>query len=177
VVKGIDIDQRAPKVRVRGVRNGHTYTGAAPTPRCEATDALSGVARCMIRKRTTRTATGTLVRYRAIALDRAGNRSTAAGSYRTRAATLEGAPLRDGSFQVTVGSSYRLVVSGSAARPVYYNAELAPRRPHLAGPALHPAGHHRWAITVRVDESMRGRTWNVGIKIGRTMQVVPLQVR
>jgi uncharacterized repeat protein (TIGR02543 family) len=177
VVKGIDIDQRSPKVRVRGVRSGHTYTGAAPEPRCQATDALSGLARCTVRKRTTRTATGTLVRYRAVAVDRAGNRGSATGSYRTRTAALEGAPLRDGRFQVTAGSSYRLVVSGSAVRPVYYNAELAPRRPHLAGQALHPAGHHRWAITVRIDESMRGRTWNVGIKIRRTMQVVPLQVR
>jgi hypothetical protein len=51
------------------------------------------------------------------------------------------------------------------------------RRTHLAGQSLHPAGHHRWAITVRVDGSMRGRTWNVGIKVGRTMQVVPLEVR
>lgn len=73
----VRLDRTKPKVRVAGVRNGATYA-TAPTLRCKAHDALSGVASCHI----TRRHHGEIVDYVAIAKDRAGNVAKAHGKYR-----------------------------------------------------------------------------------------------
>ncbi|WP_344733332.1 Ig-like domain-containing protein, partial [Nocardioides fonticola] len=70
-VSGVDIDRTAPRVRLRGVRNGASYV-RAPRPTCRATDALSGVTRCVVKRHRLR---GGQVRFVAIAKDAAGNRA------------------------------------------------------------------------------------------------------
>lgn len=62
-VADLRIDKKKPKLKLRGVRKGE--------PRCVARDRLSGIASCQIRERVK----GDRVRYRAVAFDRAGNRS------------------------------------------------------------------------------------------------------
>jgi hypothetical protein len=77
-VKDIDIDLDKPKVKLRRVKNGKVYRGRAPRPKCKATDALSGVARCKLktkRRKTKRTVTAT-------ATDKAGNVAVAKVSFR-----------------------------------------------------------------------------------------------
>lgn len=178
-VSGINIDRTAPRVRVAGVRNGASYFGAQPRPSCRATDRLSGVARCSVKRRAAPSTDGTsrVVRYRAVATDKAGNRTVVRGRYTEYTSYLEGAKLAHGRFLVAPGGSYRLVVTGSSVRPTYYLAELAPRRPHARGMAMYPAGRGKWALTIRIDEDMSGRDWNLGIKTGGKIASLRLRVK
>jgi hypothetical protein len=73
----LKLDRTKPTVQVKGVTNGATYS-TAPTLRCKAHDALSGVASCRI----TRSHHGQRVDYVATAEDRAGNVARTHGSYR-----------------------------------------------------------------------------------------------
>jgi hypothetical protein len=66
--KLFSIDQTAPTVSFGGITDGATYT-SEPTPTCEATDATSGVASCVI----TESAGGGIVNFLATAYDNAGN--------------------------------------------------------------------------------------------------------
>ncbi|WP_244929314.1 invasin domain 3-containing protein [Nocardioides sp. W7] len=81
----VSIDQAAPRVRVTGARKGASYPRARKLS-CRATDALSGVATCRVTTKTSRSAKGRVVRWTAIAVDRAGNRATSAGRYTIRKA-------------------------------------------------------------------------------------------
>jgi hypothetical protein len=80
----IDIDLVAPKVKVRGVKAGKVYKGSAPKPKCKATDALSGVATCKLKKKTKKLKKhrGTKRTVTATATDRAGNVTKAKTTYR-----------------------------------------------------------------------------------------------
>jgi hypothetical protein len=178
-VSGINIDRAAPRVDVAGIRNGESYYGAQPRPSCRATDRLSGVARCSVSTRRATSVDGTnrAVRYRAVATDKAGNRTVVRGGYTVHMSYLEGAKLARGRFLVAAGESYRLVVTDSSVRPTYYLAELAPRRPHARGMAMYPAGPRQWALTIRIDEGMSGRDWNLGIETGGKMTSLRLRVR
>ncbi len=79
-VAGINIDRTRPSVRITGVRAGATYHGTGPKVRCKATDKLSGVASCSIRK----SRTGKRVTATATARDNAGNVSRVRVTYRLR---------------------------------------------------------------------------------------------
>lgn len=165
-IHGLKIDRQKPGLRVG--RDG----GAV---QCHGTDRHSGIRSCTVRTHATPTATGTRVTWTATATDRAGNTRTETGSYQRRTVAVAGAPLRDGRFQVVTGSSYRLVVT-SPNRPTYYNAEVAPRRPHVPGPAMQPIGDGRWAITIHIDPTMTGLDWNAGIRTGGHLRLIPLRV-
>ena len=78
-VRGLNIDRVKPHVRVKGVHDGAVYTGTPPRPRCVGRDALSGLASCHVMVHTH----GRKFTYRAVATDRAGNKRTVRGSYRT----------------------------------------------------------------------------------------------
>ncbi len=81
----ISIDTTPPTLKVAGVKKGKTY----PRPQklaCQATDALSGVETCKVttKKRAIKKGkkkVGTRITWAAIASDKAGNTSTANGSY------------------------------------------------------------------------------------------------
>ncbi|GAB3198774.1 hypothetical protein GCM10027062_13860 [Nocardioides hungaricus] len=84
-VAGIDIDGTGPTVRVRGPRDGATYRpGKAPKVRCQARDALSGLASCELDRSTAGIRRGRKVVVVATAVDRAGNVATDRIVYRIR---------------------------------------------------------------------------------------------
>ena len=174
VVSGLNLDQRAPKVRVSGIRDGATYGGRAPAARCVASDSLSGVARCRLTWRTV----GERVSYTATATDRAGNRATVRGSYRLPAIYLVDAAFRNGAWQVRAGGSYTLVVRSSSVRPHYVDAAPVPQKPQGRDHDLHRAGAKRWAITVTMQPGMgKDRLWNLGVMIGKKLHVVRVHTR
>jgi hypothetical protein len=172
-VTGIDIDMVKPSVRIVGAKRGATYLGALPKPRCVAKDRLSGVASCRLTHHTV----GSRVRWHAVATDQAGNKRTVAIRTTMLPVDIQGAHRSGGVFAVRGGSSYTLVVTGTAHRPVYYDAALAPHRPVQRDRAFLPAGHHRWALGVSMTPGMRaGSHWNLGVKIGQKMVIVKVRV-
>jgi hypothetical protein len=81
-VSHINIDQVPPKLRVSGAANGATYRHRRPLT-CYAADALSGDARCTIRKAVSHHHHGvTKVKWVAVATDVAGNVRAKTGHYR-----------------------------------------------------------------------------------------------
>ena len=172
-VRGIDIDLTRPKVSIAGPRDGATYGGSAPSARCVASDRLSNVASCRLAK----TVHGTRVTYRATATDRAGNITRASLTVTVRAQYLVGAPYERGAFTVHVGRAYTLIVNGTARRPVYYDAAVYPLRPTQRDVAFEAAGHHRWALGVYMQHSLRTHPyWNIGVKIGGTLHVIKIRI-
>jgi hypothetical protein len=79
VVDGIDIDRTGPAVRITGVKGGKTYRNP-PTPRCKASDALSGLASCLLDK----TRIDKRVTVVVTAIDLAGNVSRDKVTFRRR---------------------------------------------------------------------------------------------
>lgn len=71
-VHGVNIDRTPPKIH--GVKDGHTYS---TNPAIKCADKLSGVASCQI----DRSKHGKHVDFSVTAVDKAGNRATAKGSY------------------------------------------------------------------------------------------------
>jgi hypothetical protein len=172
-VTGIDIDAVKPTVRIAGAKRGTTYRGVTPTPRCVARDRLSGVASCRLIHHTV----GARVRWKAVATDQAGNKRKVAVRTTVLPVDIQGAHQHGGVFAVRSGSTYTLVVTGTAHRPVYYDAAAAPHRPVQRDKAFLPAGHHRWALGVSMTPGMRaGSHWNLGVKIGKKMVIVQVRV-
>jgi hypothetical protein len=172
VVSGINIDRIAPTVRVRGLSDGALYRGRAPLGRCVGHDAISGLASCRI----VRHPSGAVTHYVATATDRAGNRATAVGSYRTLTSYLEGARYRDGAFDVATGRAYTVVVV-SSRRPTFYDAEKYPAIPTKPDLAFVASGHDRWTLTVTMTaDLLAARYWNLGVKIGATMHLIKIRV-
>jgi hypothetical protein len=68
-VSGINVDKTKPNVRISGPRKGHTYSGSAPKAHCVATDSLSGIASCRLKRITH----GNKTTITAAATDKAGN--------------------------------------------------------------------------------------------------------
>jgi hypothetical protein len=82
----VSIDATRPtlKVTVKGAKKkGKTYA-KAPKLACQATDKLSGVASCKITTKKAKSKKGTVVRWTAVALDKAGNSTSSKGSYTIR---------------------------------------------------------------------------------------------
>ncbi|WP_194085921.1 PxKF domain-containing protein, partial [Cryobacterium sp. TMT2-15-1] len=120
-VSGIDIDTTAPTVALLGGPTGSYQYGSNPAaPSCYATDALSGIASCVV------TGGGTTVgdhSYLATATDTAGNTSTSRSAYTVLAWTLKGfyAP-------VDMGANVWNTVKGGSSVPlkfeIFSGAEL-----------------------------------------------------
>lgn len=106
-VDNIDIDRTKPTVRITGITKDRRYVGSRPTPRCQASDALSGVASCTL----SRTIASTKTTIAAKATDKAGNVATATTSYRTLAYRVKDAAYADGRFTLKRGARY--VVAGT----------------------------------------------------------------
>lgn len=83
-VEGINIDRKAPRVKVIGVKRGRTYSEER-TVRCEARDGLSGPERCRVTTRVLDSAgPRTKVGYTAVGRDVAGNKRVVEGWYWVR---------------------------------------------------------------------------------------------
>jgi hypothetical protein len=172
-VRGINIDRTSPSVTVSGIRNGAVYNGAAPTAHCVGKDATSGIASCTL----TRHTSGARTTYRAVATDKAGNIRAVTGSYTLRSIYLQNATYSNAAFNVKTGHTYTIVVVGSGARPVFYDAAVYPRHPTTKDHAFHAAGHHRWALAVTITKALHThRYWNLGVKIGNTLHKIKIRV-
>jgi hypothetical protein len=80
-VSGINIDKTAPVVTVTGVTDGATYVlGSVPTPGCQTSDALSGVA-ANASLSTSGGPVGSVTATCSGALDNAGNAGSASATY------------------------------------------------------------------------------------------------
>jgi Bacterial Ig-like domain (group 3)/Glycine rich protein len=172
-VGDINLDLAVPSVTVAGIKNGAGYGGKAPAAHCVSRDALSGVASCTITQHTK----GTLTSYTASATDKAGNTTTAHGSYHVLSIYVQGAAYSGGAFTVRTGHAYTVVVLDQAGRPTYYDAAIAPHKPSSRDMAFNAAGHHRWALGVTLARSMRSHHyWYLGVKVGHTMHSVKVHV-
>jgi len=164
VASGINIDAVRPVARVTGVRAGATYFATGPVAGCRATDSLSGVDTCTV-KRTTR---GHRVAYVATATDRAGNR--------TRSVVIRGASMRNGHYVVHRGRTYTVLVA-AAKRPRYVYAAPSPRRPAGGLIPFERVGKNRWALGVTFKTSMSRHTWwNIGTRVGSHTKVTTVRV-
>lgn len=174
-VSGIDIDRTPPSQQLTGVRTGATFVA---TPTCRATATVSGIASCHLTSRViSHQALSALYSYRAVALDRAGNRRVVTGWYRLLTAVFTGAPYRQNAFTVHAGRTYSLVVSDSAARPVYYEPVVAPKTPAQQGRKFSGAGPRRWSLRVSLPKSLSShRLWNTGIKIDGVLHILRIRV-
>jgi hypothetical protein len=171
---GINIDRTPPTVSIAGVKAGAYYPGAAPKPRCVATDALSGVATC----RLTSTTSGPNVTVTARATDKAGNARSTQLTYHVLKIYVVGATFKNGAYTLVEGRSYMVVaLTASTSRPRYYDAVPFGQTPRPADNYFLPAGTqyglHRYTIAVRIPHGMgRYYYWAFGVKIGTTMNVV-----
>lgn len=173
-VSGIAIDRTAPRVAVAGVTSGRSYAGKAPRATCVAKDSVSGVVSCTVSSRTK----GARTTVTAVATDRAGNTARASKTFTTRSIYIDGARYADGVYTVKAGKVYRLVVEGRSGRPVYYDAEVAPRKPSTRDHAFVKVGKNRWALSVLMQNGMqRHALWNLGVKTGATMHVLKVRAR
>ncbi|MBD8605322.1 Ig-like domain repeat protein [Aeromicrobium sp. CFBP 8757] len=173
-VDGIAVDRSAPRAKVTGVKAGRSYAGTAPKARCAARDAVSGVDSCTVSRKTK----GSRTTVTAVATDRAGNTSRASVTYSTRAVYIDGARYSRGVYSVKAGRAYRLVVVGRSGRPVYYDAEVSPRKPFKRDHAFKKAGRNRWALSVLMQNGMqRQKQWNLGVRTGSTMNVLKVRAR
>jgi hypothetical protein len=161
----VSIDMTAPSVRVAGVRNGAVYRGVAPKARCVGRDALSGIAKCTLRLSTR----GEITSFRAVAVDRAGNRAITRGHYRTLRIWFASARYSAGAFDLHPGHSYTLYAR-AATRPVYYDPVVAPLTPTRADkPLFATTRSGTWAISVHIPAAMRHGLWHFAVRIGRTL--------
>jgi hypothetical protein len=174
-VTGINIDRTPPRVRLTGALNGGVYRGTMPHPACAATDALSGITRCVVR-----TAPGRhgLTRYTATATNGAELSSTVDGNYRVLTVWLRGASWRDGTFHVRAGRTVTVRVT-SRARPRYRWAAPATTAasattPHGGDTAFYPMGHGQWRLRVTLNTAMTQRysQWNLGVRVGKKLNVI-----
>ncbi|SEB47137.1 40-residue YVTN family beta-propeller repeat-containing protein [Nocardioides exalbidus] len=168
----VDIDRAGPKVRIPGVRAGATYFASGPDARCRATDRLSGVDRCTVR----RTVRGAKIVYVATATDEAGNRTRKRVVARSTPVTIVGARTVSGEHVVRLGRTYTVLVS-ARTRPTYVFAATTPKRPVGGNVPFHRAGPNRWALGVTFTESMGNRPrWNIGVRIGQDLVVKTVRV-
>jgi hypothetical protein len=173
-VSGIAVDRTAPRVAVAGVTSGRSYAGKAPRATCAAKDSVSGVLSCTVSSRTK----GARTTVTAVATDRAGNTARASKTFTTRSIYIDGARYADGVYTVKAGTVYRLVVEGRSGRPVYYDAEVAPRKPSTRDHAFVKVGKDRWALSVLMQNGMeRHKLWNLGVKTGSTMHVLKVRAK
>lgn len=180
-VSGINLDKAKPRITFKGLPT--SVTGATPTVRCKATDALSGVKSCRVRvKRTAQKVT-----WRATAIDKAGNKRVASRTRKVATApakagifTLSGVPTRGGVPQVRQGKSYTMVVI-SKQRPRYVNAAVSPQQPSGLSTEFIRAGTvngiPRWVLGVTFARGMADRgDWNIGVRTGTRTVVLKVHV-
>jgi hypothetical protein len=175
-VKGVNIDETAPSVRLTGATKGQRYLRPGPTVHCGGSDSLSGLASCVLTRHTTKGVNNDTVAYKVVATDKAGNTRTVTGSYQTSRFVIAGAVFSNGAYTVHRGKTYTLLVSGTGSRPTYYDAAPYPTTPFKSDNEFHAAGHNRWSIAVLMQHNLKAHAyWNVGVKIGSKVYSVKIR--
>jgi hypothetical protein len=176
---GINIDHTKPRVKITGV--GATGRAPrAPTARCKAVDKLSGVKSCRLHEHRL---SGHRIRYTAVATDKAGNRSrrsVTVGLTVAKPVSILGLASHGGTYDVSLGHSYTLVVVGGP-RPRYVDAAVAPRQPSGLDAFFRRDGtvngKPRWVLGVTITSDMGHSTvWNLGVLQGGHLHVVKVRV-
>lgn len=175
-VSPINIDLKAPVVKVNGIKNGATYDAPGPSKiTCEATDALSGLASpCALK-----VVRGPLhITWTAKASDKAGNTTTVSGKASLTDFFVAGVPKVNGFYQVKIGGSYMVeafVVTTKA--PHYVFAAPLGVQPHPVGPAMTKIGTDLWAIQINITHKMsKHKFWTLGVKVGTTVHLIHIQL-
>ena len=175
-VSPINIDLKAPAVKVTGIRNGGTYNAPGPAKiTCQASDSLSGLASPCVLK----VVRGPLhITWTAKATDQAGNTTTVAGKASLTDFFVAGVPKVNGFYQVKVGGSYMVkafVVTAKA--PHYVFAVPLGVQPHPVGPAMTKIGTDLWAIQINITHQMsKHKFWTLGVKVGTTLHLIHIQL-
>jgi hypothetical protein len=175
-VSPINIDLKAPVVKVLGIKNGGAYDAPGPSKiTCQASDALSGLAGpCVL----------TMVRgpqhvtWTATATDEAGNVTTVSGKASLTDYFVAGVPVAGGFYQVKIGRSYMVrafVVSTKA--PHYVFAAPLGVQPHPVGPAMTKIGQDLWAIQINITHRMsEHKFWTLGVNVGTILHLIHIQL-
>ena len=165
-VSGINIDLVAPTVAISGPTNGGVYRGFAPTTKCVATDALSGVASCTLASSTS----GQKVTTTATATDKAGNVRRVIIQYLVQRQFLANATFTQGAFQVYQRHTYTLVVlTASRTAPVYLGVAPNGQAPRQRAVAIHYVGRqnglYKWQLSVYMSPTMGAHPhWNLWVR-------------
>ncbi|MGH3266621.1 MAG: hypothetical protein ACRDNS_32075, partial [Trebonia sp.] len=170
--------KRYVTVRIRGLRRGATYFGAAPAPRCVMDTNASQVS-CRITRRLTPTADGTTASYTAGARGSAGVRATARVTVHIVDLELGRRSATHGIYRVRPDGHYTLRVA-SSTRPLYTGVAAAPRIPTAVHTRLHRSGSVRgvpvWTLQLHLRKSLsRSSTWNLGVRIGGRTQILRIR--
>ena len=129
VASPISIDRTRPHVGVASVRFYGNVPGHAPDSAL-FTDRLA-VGHRLVRPPCHLSGRGldiTTVSYTAIATDRAGSTRRVSGTYRALGIYIDGAAYRHGEFQIHLGRTYTIVVTGTGTNPRYIDASPIPSR-------------------------------------------------
>jgi hypothetical protein len=142
-VSGIDIDRENPTLTTAGVNvQGGTYTlGDVPPATCTASDALSGLASCVVKvSGGNANGVGTFT-YAATATDNAGNTTTITGSYKV-IYRWDGflQPINDTAHQVGVSTS---IFKAGSTVPVRFQLKRAD------GTTIQAAAAPAWIVPVK----------------------------
>ncbi|NYG06775.1 hypothetical protein BJ986_001262 [Phycicoccus badiiscoriae] len=171
-VTGINIDRTSPTVAVTGVSTRMPYFAVAPAGRCTARDGLSGIASCTISRRIS----GASVVYTATATDKAGNVSTSRLTAMVSSFAIQGASFNNGVYSVRAGRTYTMLAAATS-QPRYVDAMPHPGAPRGLDNKFIKTGPNRWALGVTFSNAMlHQRYWLIGMRVGRTTQVLKVQV-
>jgi hypothetical protein len=97
------------------------------------------------------------------------------GTYRALGIYIDGVAYRRGKFQVKLGRTYTIVITGTRTNPRYIDASPDPLPPRGVDNPFHPAGGGVWVEGVTLAGAMRRyRDWNLGIKIGNVLHILPI---
>lgn len=176
-LRHVNIDLRAPSVKLVGLRSGEIYS-AAPTPHCAATDRVSGVASCrmaVVRHSSNRGVGLTTLRYTATATNRAGRRSSVSVTVKQLGIYLVGARYVNGRFLVQAGRSYEIRVS-SAGQPRYIDASPSPSSAAGRDKFFVKVGERSWLqlVTLPGDLFARFGSWDLGVEIDGKLHQIPV---
>jgi hypothetical protein len=159
-VTGLSLDTTGPVVRAYGVEEGQRFFAAAPEAGCDATDALSGVQRCVA----TREVKGKQVTYKVSAVDLAGNVSSVDVHATTYNRGMLDVPYVDGAYEVHAGQTVTLVARSSKRARVMAPTPV-PKKPRKNGEKFTGTGDGTWALGYTIPTSLKvGRTYNLGIR-------------
>lgn len=181
-VDGINVDSTRPIVRVGGIQPRATYLGRAPKPVCRAKDALSGIERCALSIKTTRTRFGLRKVVTARATNGAGITKVRKVFYSIDRVGFDGEGAEGtGAYALPLGNSYRLVVL-SRTRPAYVFAAPYPAQPSGGDVPFNRAGSvdgvPRWVIRVNLSTALGAvPAWNIGIRIDGRLQTLKVLSR
>ncbi|HTW20902.1 MAG TPA: Ig-like domain-containing protein [Mycobacteriales bacterium] len=176
-VKGINIDRSAPKVTVKGVKNGGVYAGRFNRGRCAGRDKQSGIVKCTLRTKVGRNG---VRHYVATAVNRAGLKATIRGKYRLLSIWIPKVRYTQKTgFQLKVGTYH--VYAASQSTPHYEWAVPAntKHRPRGGGDAFTQVRPGVWRMTFHINKAMRKRykLWDIGVRIHGRLHLVRITVR